>query len=188
MVGNRFDEDLASLSEEGSEMDEGMQSSSSESISRKDGDRTADETETTKLALAQTETAFIQRLRILVFLVLAAAAATVSVTVFNITSDADDSQAEGHFDATAEKIIDAFHSVVYARLSSIASMGIAIIAHGMDHDGDWPFVTLSSFQHRAMSVREQSGAIYLHLNPIVRPVQRSEWETFVAQSSDAQWV
>ena len=52
-------------------------------------------------------------------------------------------------------------------MAAIASLGVALIAHVEDHETqEWPFVTLSSFQQRAETARKQSGAIYVHVNPV----------------------
>lgn len=138
MVSDECDDDSALGSDVESVID-GFQSSTTESQSKEEspGGKTK--------ALAKRESSSIARLRIIVFLILAAAAAYASVNVYNIASNAREREAEAHFDATADKIIEAFHSVVYTRLSSIASLGIAIMAHRLDHDRDWPYVTLSSF-------------------------------------------
>lgn len=144
--------------------------------------------EQTKFEFAKRESAHVARLRILVLLFLGLAATSVSVSVYFITSRAEEREAQGFFDATSEKVVEAFHGIASSRLSSIAGLGVATIAHGVDHSREWPFVGLSSFQHRSMTVREQSGALYVQLNPVVQVDQRTEWETFVVQSNDTKWM
>ena len=52
----------------------------------------------------------------------------------------------------------------------------------------WPYVTLSSFQHRASTARKQSGALLIHINPEVDVGLREDWETFTVEDSDASWM
>ena len=48
-------------------------------------------------------------------------------------------------------------------------------------------VTLSSFQQRASTARKQSGALFLHINPMVEDYEKKEWEQFVV-SNDSYWM
>lgn len=60
-------------------------------------------------------------------------------------------------------------------------------AHGVDHERSWPFVTLSSFQQRALTARVQSGALYVHINPVVELFETADWENFTT-SKEAYWM
>ena len=48
-------------------------------------------------------------------------------------------------------------------------------------------MTLSSFEQRAATARKESGAIYLHINPLVTNATRKEWEEFVV-GEDSYWM
>lgn len=137
--------------------------------------------------LARQETAAVFRLRFGVFLVLFLAAIAVSVIVYYITSSAAREESKTQFEGAAEKIIESFLEIVDSKLAAVSSLGVASIAHGVDHIRTWPFVTLSSFQQRSATARSQSDALYVHMNPLVREEDRVAWEVF-SQSEDANWM
>ena len=142
-----------------------------------------------KLQLARKETNQVFRLRMLVFLVLLIAAVAVSLIVYKVMSSAEEDDFEQQFASAAEKIKTSFVDIVNVHMSAISSLGVAIIAHGRDHATQtWPYVTLSSFQERATTAREQSGVLYVHINPEVKPSERAQWEIFAANSSDSVWM
>ena len=142
-----------------------------------------------KPRLARKETIHVFRLRGLVFLVLAIAAVTVSLIVYRIMWEAEQSNFEQQYASAAEKIETAFLDIINVHMSAISSLGVAIIAHGRDDATQkWPYVTVTSFQERATTAREQSGVLYVHLNPEVQPSKRAEWEMFAANKSNAGWM
>ncbi|CAB9517624.1 Receptor-type guanylate cyclase gcy [Seminavis robusta] len=149
----------------------------------------ADETqeEDQKLNLVKKETVAVFRLRLLVFLVLLLAAVTVSIIIFLVTATAESDEYHSQYDSAAKKVLETFIDIVNTKLGAVSAMGVAIIAHGVDHEKSWPFVTLSSFQQRASTARKQSGALYVHINPMVEDIEKGAWEEFVV-SEDADWV
>ena len=72
-------------------------------------------------------------------------------------------------------------------MQAAGSLVVALIAHGQDHEISWPFVTLSSFQERATTVRDLSGILYLGYNPLVTHEKRLAWENYTMNHPDAQW-
>lgn len=72
-------------------------------------------------------------------------------------------------------------------------MIVAMIAHGMDHKKSWhhqqgwPFVTLTSFQERAHTVKDLSGVLYIGFYPIVEHDKRLAWENYTQHHADAHW-
>eukprot|EP00977_Amphora_coffeiformis_P019070 scaffold6899_cov183-Amphora_coffeaeformis.AAC.3 len=64
---------------------------------------------------------------------------------------------------------------------------VAMIAHGLDHFRTWPFVTLSSFQERAHTVKELSGVLYVGFSPVVTHANRVAWENYTRNDPEAQW-
>jgi len=118
---------------------------------------------------------------------LVAAAAAVSIVVFMIMHNAEKEQFESQYAGAAEKLLDAFKDIADQKLGAISSVGVATIAHGVDHFRDWPLVTLSSFQQRSSTARSLSKALFVSLNPLVPEVSRSEWEEYVV-SEDAYWI
>jgi hypothetical protein len=151
------------------------------------GGSIAKEQEEEKITLATKETAAVFRLRLIVFIVLLMAAIAVSVIVFYITSGAENEESESQYEGAAEKVLEAFIGIVDSKLAGVSSLGVAAIAHGVDHIRTWPFVKLSSFQERSATVREQSGGLYVHINPMVSESNRSEWEEYVV-GEDSSWM
>jgi hypothetical protein len=80
-----------------------------------------------------------------------------------------------------------FTEIATSRLGAISSLTVAATAHSIDHEKDWPFVTLSWFQHRALTVRLLSGATFISINPIVNDADRRAWEDYSWNSSDSGW-
>ena len=138
--------------------------------------------------LAKEETLQINRLRWWGFKVLLLAALIISVIVYMISRNAQNDEYEKAYDGAAKLITDAFTDIMTSKMGAVSSMGVALIAHGKDHAREWPFVTLSSFQQRASTALAQSGAIYLHVNPLVSEEDRHEWEHDFVIGEDADWM
>jgi hypothetical protein len=137
--------------------------------------------------LVQRETNAVFRLRLLVFLVMMFAAAAVSVTVYLVTSRAEQDQFETQFDGAASKMLETFQNVLEQKVPAISALAAAMIAHGVDHSRTWPFVTLSSFQQRASTVRKLSDTLLLGICPLVSDQDRSEWEQLI-NTPDIDWM
>lgn len=137
--------------------------------------------------LTRKESQQVFRLRVVVILVLFLAAVVVSAIVFRVTRNAEVDEFETQYKGTADKIIEAFRGIVKQKLGAISSVGVAIIAHGVDHLRSWPFVTLSSFQQRSSTARSLSGALFVSISPYVNDTHRSEWEKYVV-SNDSYWI
>ena len=82
---------------------------------------------------------------------------------------------------------DTFHHIAEERLGAVSSLTVAATAHGIDNDSNWPYMTLSWFQHRALTTRSLSGALMVTLNPLVYEEQRVNWEDYSFNSEDANW-
>jgi hypothetical protein len=167
-------------------------SSSREGGSRTGGSKCSSDEEGTvygqkKDRLGQAETDVVFRLRLLVFLVMLLAAVAVSVTIYLITSKAEEEEFESQFDGASSKIVETFQNVVQQKVAAISSLAVAIIAHGVDHSRDWPFVTLSSFQQRSSTARTLSDALFVTISPMVSDEDRKEWEDFVVLE-DSYWM
>jgi hypothetical protein len=142
-----------------------------------------------KEELAQKETRHVFMLRVLVVMVLLLAAVAVSLVVYFITRNAEIDEFETQYTALAETVLRAFEDIVTEKLGAISSVGVAAIAHGVDHRRDWPFVTLSFFQERSATARSLSGALSISINPMVNDAQRSEWEKFVVEEEEEHgWI
>lgn len=147
----------------------------------------AAEGEEQKLNLAKNETAAVFKLRLLVFLVLFLASVAVSIIVYLVSASAEKDEYRSQYEGASKKVLESFLDIVDTKLGAVSAMGVAIIAHGVDHLRSWPFVTLSSFQQRASTARKQSGALFVHINPMVHATQKEEWESFVV-SEDSYWI
>lgn len=137
--------------------------------------------------LTRKESQQVFRLRVVVILVLFCAAIIVSVIVYHVTKSAEEEEFKTQYYGSAQKVVEAFQGIVRQKLGAISAVGVAIIAHGVDHDRSWPFVTLSSFQQRSSTARSLSGALFVSISPYVNQTLRSEWETYVV-SNDSYWI
>lgn len=152
-------------------------------------------------------------LRLLVIAVLLAAAAAVSVVVYFITSTGEEREFETQYESAAEKvkgasymdrvfvdqgckqyqiltlyhISDTFLSIARHKMGPAGSLVVALVAHGVDHVREWPFVTLSSFQQRSTTAKQQSGAISIATHPIVYRENRLRWENYTRLDVDRHW-
>lgn len=100
-----------------------------------------------KLDLTNKETTLVFRLRLLVFVILLLAAVGVSILVYFIIYKSETKEYKSQWDGTATKILESFLDIAETKFEAVSSLGVAIIAYGMDHNNSkWPFVTLSSFQ------------------------------------------
>jgi hypothetical protein len=151
-----------------------------------DGDGGTD-SDALKEQLAHRETRAVFQLRVLVFAVLLCAATAVSVVVYFITAKAQTDEFGTQYKGSAEKIVEAFEGIVKQKLGAISAVGVAMIAHGVDHTRTWPFVTLSSFQQRSSTARSLSGALLVSMNHYVNETKRLEWEHYVT-SNDSYWM
>jgi hypothetical protein len=142
--------------------------------------------EAEKDQLAQKESRNVLLLRVLVIIVLLFAAVAVSVVVYFITRFAEIDEYETQYKALADTVLRAFEDIVTQKMGAISSVGVAAIAHGVDLDREWPFVTLSFFQARAATARSLSGALFVSINPLVKETERAEWEKFVVE--EAGWI
>jgi hypothetical protein len=176
-----------SLSEAHSSSQEGASSSKKGGSSNKSTSSDSGTVHTNKERLGQAETNAVFRLRLLVFLVMLLAAIAVSFTIYIITSKAEQDEFESQFDGAASKVLETFDNVVQQKVSAISSLAVAIIAHGIDHSRDWPFVTLSSFQQRSSTARKLADALFVTISPIVSEENRKEWEDFVTKE-DSYWM
>ena len=172
-----------------SDIEESYSNGKEESVVTGTGTGQSEDESSEKLALAKRETRAVLGLRILVFAVLLLAAVAVSVIVYITTKSSENEEFRSQYEGAANRISEAFMGIVETHLSAISSLGVASIAHGVDHDSQrWPYVTLSSFQQRAYTARKQSLALYIHVNPRVELDQREEWESYTGTHPDSVWM
>ncbi|CAB9511297.1 Receptor-type guanylate cyclase gcy [Seminavis robusta] len=131
--------------------------------------------------LAEKETQFVSRLREVVFGVLLVAAVLICVSVYHMSSRSEREEFETYYDGAAERVMQTFYDIGTSKLGAVSSLGLASVS------GNWPFVIVERFQQRAAAARQQSGALLIHVNPIVTDEQRPQWESFVANAS-SQWI
>lgn len=179
----------ASIGVAGSDIEESYSNGKEESIVTGTGTGQSEDESSEKIALAKRETRAVLGLRVLVFVVLLLAAVAVSFIVYFITTSSENEEYKTQYEGAVNQISEAFVGIVDTRLSAISSLGVAMIAHGVDHATQrWPYVTLSSFQQRASTARKQSLALYIHVNPKVELDQREEWESFTGINPDSVWM
>jgi hypothetical protein len=150
----------------------------------------SDETSHTSIKneLARRETGYILSLRVLVIFLLIIMAAGVSVLVFLISRNAEKEEVDTQFEGASQQILEAFAAIKTDRISALSSLGVAAIAHGVDHSRSWPFVSLSSFQRRSLTARSNSGILQVSINTFVTDEKRDEWERYVVEEVDSYWI
>ncbi len=82
---------------------------------------------------------------------------------------------------------ETFLDIARDKMGAAGSLVVAMIAEGLAKGNEWPFVTLSSFQERAATIKRLSGALYIGMNPVVLQKERAQWEWYSTQSPDAKW-
>lgn len=155
--------------------------------------------EADQLDVARRETKAVFGVRFLIFIMLLLAALAVSIIVYLITSRAEQQEYETQYEGAYKKVMSSFADIVKIKLGGISTLGVAVMAHGdttaaaaaaegiPTTTGGFPFVTLPRFQQRAAAIRSQSGALYLHVNPMVTAEQRAEWINY-ASSQENYWM
>lgn len=171
-------------------LDDGLEENASFADSSATGKNTGSDKSEEHLVIAKKETTAIFAQRLLVFAVMSCAAVTISLIVHRMTSRAEATEFKTQFAGAAKLLIGSFRDIVEVKFGALTALSVAITAHGIDHATQrWPFVTLSSFQQRADTALSNSGALYVHINPLVEgKEQRAEWEDFVVNNPDAQWM
>lgn len=141
-----------------------------------------------KLDVARRETQAVFGVRFLIFIILLLAALAVSIIVYIVTSRSQQHEYETQYEGAYKKVQSSFVDIVKIKLGAISTLGVAMMAFGDgENDRAWPFVTLPKFQQRASAVRSQSGALYVHVNPMVTLEQRKDWMNY-ASSQENQWM
>ena len=147
---------------------------------------TEDSSEAIKEQISKRETQAVFRLRLLVILVLLGAAAAVSVVVYYVTRDAQISEFHIEYEGVAGKVLQSFGDII-VQMGAISGLAVAATAHSTDYNADWPFVTLSNFQQRALNARLLSQSLFVSFNPIVSTEQLPRWEEYVL-SNNNNWM
>jgi hypothetical protein len=80
-----------------------------------------------------------------------------------------------------------FQQIAHDRLGALGSLTVATTAHAIDHNSNWPFMTLSWFQQRALTTRSLSGALMVTFNPYVTADKKAAWDNYSFNSSDTYW-
>lgn len=195
------------LQESASEVSDGLDDSTcngSRSSRDKDGFRTSaaddtvnssnagdDDINAIKDALARQETKAVFRLRIMVIFLLLAVASSVAYTVFHIIRSAQLENFEADFYAVSEKIIVSLNHITDS-LSSVAGLAVTVSSNARmglaaGEQPNWPFVTMTDFQDRALTARGLSGSLYLSVNPVVNTSTLSQWEDYVLSDANS-WM
>lgn len=152
------------------------------------GDRSKeDSSESLQKLIAEAESRNVFRLRLLVILVLIVVAALISFNVHSLTSKAETDEFESQYEGAAEKIIDSFEDIL-GKMGSVTGLGMALTSYGVDHEAEWPFVTLNNFQQKAKHARQQSGALMLGINPLVSKNNFAAWDDYINQPENQKWM
>jgi len=82
---------------------------------------------------------------------------------------------------------ETFLDIARVKMGAAGSLVVAMIAEGLAKGNEWPFVTLSSFQERAITIMRLSGSLYIGMLPVVLQKNREQWEWYSTRSPDAKW-
>ncbi|CAB9517391.1 Receptor-type guanylate cyclase gcy [Seminavis robusta] len=140
-----------------------------------------------KLQFAKRETQAVLRLRLLVFDFLIVATIAVSLITYFTSTSAEMAEYNSQYDAAAEKVMDAFMDIAVSKLAAVSGLAVTMAAHAEETQSLFPFVTLSRFQERAATYLDQSGALYIHVSPLVVKEQRKDWELYVT-GNESLWI
>ena len=140
--------------------------------------------------IAAKESKVVNKLRILVLFVLFLASVLVSVIVYLITSISQKNEFVAQYNGMATQMINTFNGIATQKISVLGSLRVSIMAYTLDQKSalngnssssrNWPFITVSSFQQRAATVRTLSNSLYIGLYPVVEEIHRDEWESYSA--------
>jgi len=73
---------------------------------------------------------------------------------------------------------ESFRGIAHDKMGAAASFVVALVAEGETSRQHWPFITMSSFQERAATIRKLSGALYVGFAPVVTRENRAAWEEY----------
>lgn len=139
--------------------------------------------------LARRETENVNRLRYMVLAILFMAAAGVSVLVFFVSQQSEQEEMVTQFTSASARLSEAFDAIRTERIATLASLAVAAIAHGVDHSRDWPFVSLSFYQQRAYTAKQNSGVLQVSIAPVVSYTNRELWEEYiVSYEAEVDWI
>jgi hypothetical protein len=187
--GGSDHDDFSSSAGGGSSKNNGSTSTGTESESAGTYSSAHDSSAGGKGQLGRKETDNVNRLRYLVLSILFMAAAGVSVLVFLISKQSEDEEMETQFISASARLSEAFDAIRTERIATLASLAVAAIAHGVDHSRDWPFVSLSFYQQRAFTAKQNSGVLQVSIAPFVAPENRQEYEEYiVSNEAEVDWI
>jgi hypothetical protein len=126
------------------------------------------------------ETKKVNRLRLLVFAVLFVSATIVSALVYFITRAGDDKEFETEFFGLAEQISHAIHGIAHDKAASLGLLRVSYTSQARDTNSSWPFVTLTSFQQRAIAAASLANGLQIGIFPIIEQSNRQAWENYVS--------
>lgn len=149
--------------------------------------------ENVRQTLTGSDTKNVQRLRYITLLIMFVIAIGVSLLVFALENTTEMEEFQTQYTSAANKLISSFNSIV-ERAGSVSSMAnVATISAYDQSQSDpsnrsWPFVTLTAFEKHASVARLISGALYVSMEPLVTNDERLEWEVYVTQDKNKQWI
>ncbi|GKZ01341.1 hypothetical protein MPSEU_001085100 [Mayamaea pseudoterrestris] len=140
-----------------------------------------------KEAMFKNESAQVTKLKRFVLLIMILAGIAISAVIFVVSSKGNVVAFESDYNGSAEKLLATFQEIAEQRLGAISSLSVALTAHALDRDSNWPHITLSYFQERALMTRYLSGTLLVTVNPLVAEDERDAWENYSFASEAADW-
>jgi hypothetical protein len=126
------------------------------------------------------ETKKVKRLRLLVFAVLFVSATAVSALVYFITRAGEEKEFENEFSGLVKQISHAIYDIANEQAASLILLRVSYLSQLRETNISWPFVTLTSFQQRAIAAESCGNGLRIGVFPFIEQSNRQKWENYVA--------
>ena len=97
------------------------------------------------------------------------------------TSKAEVAQFEQQFEEDAQKIMQSIGASVDSTIAAVDAFAIGLLSFARDTNQTWPFVTIPDLEARTSKVLALTKAIIIFEFMVVKPEERSRWETYTAE-------
>lgn len=135
----------------------------------------------TNESLARAETRAINILRCVVLGVLVLTALIIGAGVVCVTKRIEYNTFQTVVNVDAYQVLKHFATHFQQNLEATAAMSSTITAYAVDHDVEFPFVTIPNFELLGSHARIQSGSHVLHYMPLISKENRLQWENYAME-------
>ncbi|KAL3943208.1 MAG: hypothetical protein SGARI_000020 [Bacillariaceae sp.] len=139
--------------------------------------------------LAAKETVYVNRLRYLVLIIMVLISVGVSCTVYFLLDSTKKVALEEDYGSIKGRLNKVFKAIRNDRIAALSNLALSATSHGLDSNGEWPFVTLSSFQQRTHVIMKESFALQVSIANYVTEDVRLDYEEYiVSNASHVDWM